>query len=99
MTRPIRVAAPFSAQQALPAASRRRSDAERWLETLLPQWSLQPGLAGRWLAAADVHLRSEADLVLTAEYDRELQVFTLEMWRGHQRVYGIDDWVGELRPE
>ncbi len=96
MTRPVHLAADLSAQRSLPAASRRRSDAERWLEALLPQWSIQPGLAGRWLASADTHLRSDADMVLRVEYDPAVQVFTLELWRGDQRVYGIDDWLGEL---
>ena len=96
MTTPPRLVAGLSAQRSLPAAPRRRSDAERWLEALLPQWSLQPGLAGRWLASADTHLRSEADMVLAVEYDAEMQVFTLELWRGNRRVYGIDDWLGEL---
>lgn len=94
MTEPLRVLRPIKAQTSLPAGSARRVLAEQWLEELLVQWRLQPGMAGRWLAGADVHLRGDHEVTLRAEYDPGIEVFTVEILRGGRRIYGIDDWLG-----
>jgi hypothetical protein len=72
----------------------RRGHAETWLELVLAQWCLQPGLAGRWLASAERHLNVNADVTLFVEYDQRLSLFTLEVQREGRRVYGIDDFLG-----
>lgn len=73
------------------ATPRRRMDAELWLERVLAEWQLQAGLAGRWLASAERHFRHDDELTLTAEYDQDLRLFSVEVWRGGARLYGLDD--------
>ena len=94
MTQPLRLVNELTAQAVVPPEPRRRSRVESWLGEVLAQWQLQPALAGRWLTAADGHLRSDAELTVCAAYDTGLTTFTLEIWSGNRRLYGIDDWLG-----
>ena len=94
MTKPLRLVSELTAQAVMPPEPRRRSTIEAWLGQVLAEWHLQPALAGRWLAAADGHLRSDGELSVYAAYDTGLTTFTLEIWSGNRRVYGIDDWLG-----
>lgn len=94
MTLPLRLVPACSARTVLPEHERRRAQAERWLEQVLAEWGLVPALAGRWLAAADTHLRADGEVALEAEYDAGLGVVSVELWSGGRRLYGIDDWIG-----
>lgn len=84
----------LGAQATFEPMTRRRAHAEMWLEGVLADWSVQPGLAGRWLASAERHMNAADPLTLRAEYDQQLSLFTFEVWRDGERVFGIDDWIG-----
>ena len=90
----LQAAPSCSASTVLAPDRRRRSHAEAWLEQALTSWRREPALAGRWLAAADTHLRAPGPLTLSAEYDPEAQVFSLGIWHGGRRIYRVLDWLG-----
>ena len=94
MGRPLRAATACSASTVVRPDPRRRAHAEAWLEHVLEGWGLEPALGGRWLVAADTHLRLASEITLAARFDPRSQVFTFEIWHGHLRIYGIDDWLG-----
>jgi hypothetical protein len=94
LTQPLRLVPACSARTVLPEHERRRAHAERWLEQVLAEWGLVPALAGRWLAAADTHLRTGGEIAMAAEYDAAAGVISLELWSRGRRLYGIDDWIG-----
>ena len=86
--------APVSADRAFHGGRTRRAEAEQWLGELLQRWDVRSASTGRWLAAAQETLEKPGELVLTAQYDASLLLFTLEIWRNGRVVYGIDDWLG-----
>ena len=77
-----------------PGAQNRRADAEQWLGELLREWDVRSASTGRWLAAAQETLDSGDELVLFAQWDPTILLFTLEIWQAGRTVYGIDDWLG-----
>lgn len=83
-----------SAERLFPPTERRGEDAEAWLDELLQEWGVRSAPTRRWLLPARPALQQPDNLVLFAQYDSLLLLFTLEMWRAGQRVYGIDDWLG-----
>lgn len=82
-----------SAERAFAARRQRPEDAETWLGELLDEWSVR-GSVGRWLAAARPVMETQNELVLFAQYDPVLLLFSVEIWQAGKRVYGIDDWLG-----
>lgn len=61
---------------------------------MLTEWAVRSAMADRWLASAERALEEPGDLVLFVQYDAALSLFTLEIWREGDRIFGIDDWVG-----
>jgi hypothetical protein len=88
------ISAQRSAERTLPADARRTVDAETWLQEQLRTWGVPVGSAGRWLSSARSVLERRGELVIFAQYDPVLLLFTVELWSGGKRVYGIDDWLG-----
>jgi hypothetical protein len=83
-----------NAEHVLPPWASRSADAEAWLGGVLKTWGVRASSTGRWLSGAQDALQGEAELVLFAQYDEALLLFTVEIWRSGRRIYGIDDWLG-----
>lgn len=84
----------LQAERTIPAGPGRRAAAEEWLGGVLKQWDVRSASTARWLAPAQETLDSPEELVLLAQYDPGMLLFTIEIWRSGRRVYGIDDWLG-----
>lgn len=84
----------MSAERTLPPVGDRRAEAEAWLGGLLKAWGVRSASTGRWLTAAEAALDASGELVIFAQYDSLMLLFTIEIWESGHRVYGIDDWVG-----
>ena len=84
----------LSAERVLPPFGNRHAEAEEWLGGLLKAWGVRSSSTGRWLSAAQAKLESDAELVIFVQYDALMLLFTVELWAGGERVYGIDDWLG-----
>jgi hypothetical protein len=82
------------AEQAFPSGPTRRADAEQWVGERLREWDVRAASTGRWLAAAQETLEDRRELVVYAEWDRALLLFSLEIRQRGRLVYGIDDWLG-----
>lgn len=84
----------LSAERVLPPGPGRRAEAEEWLGSVLKAWAVRSSSTGRWLSAAQASLESKSELVMFVQYDALLLLFTIELWRDGDLVYGIDDWLG-----
>jgi hypothetical protein len=84
----------MSAERTLPPVPGRRAETEAWLGGLLKAWGVRSASTGRWLTAAEAAFDTSGELVIFAQYDSLMLLFTIEIWDNGQRVYGIDDWVG-----
>ncbi|GAC1611342.1 MAG: hypothetical protein NVS3B26_23570 [Mycobacteriales bacterium] len=84
----------ITAERLLPHGRHRRERAEQWLGEILKVWQVRSASTGRWLNAAQEALDGAGDLVLFAQYDPALLLFSLELRRGGRAIYGIDDWLG-----
>ena len=85
----------LSAQRVFPRSANHPAEVEEWLSQVMKAWDVPSASTSRWLAPARDVLERSDELSVLAQYDVPLLLFTLEISRGGQTVYGIDDWLGQ----
>jgi len=83
-----------SAERVVPVCADWRAEAVSWLAGLMTTWDVRPVPPRRWLAPGHPALEQPGELILFAQYDPVLQLFSLDVSADGARVHGIDDWLG-----
>ena len=89
----------LTAQRAFSRSDSHPALVEDWLGVVLKAWDVPSASTARWLAPARDVLERSDPLVVLAQYDATLLLFTLEISRSGKTVYGIDDWLGYAQGE